>query len=304
MLPAVFESDPSLFEAPQTRRMPGQSMPVFPQTVRIEAEQGVSLSALNWVSKSEGSDAIDAQAPLVLLHGGGANAHWWDALAARWAINRPVLAFDFRGHGDSAYPEEHRVGAFGDDLEAVVDWLGREDIVFIGHSLGAAVALDHVSRFPNSRGLVLVDLARGTGTAPRRRARLALSFRRTYRSRQEAIDRFQFLPESSHATEALRVYVASHSVKEEADGRFGYKFDPAWFGLPSKPRPDLTKVAAKTLLVRGSESGLLSRESAQAFIDELPNGDWIEIADSGHHVLIDQPDALFEATEAFLATIG
>lgn len=279
-------------------------MPPLPLPVRIEAEFGVSLSVLDWRPETVESGPNSGLSPLVLLHGGGANAHWWDALAERWATRRRVIAFDFRGHGDSDYPDEHRVGAFSDDLEAIIQWIGREDVVLIGHSLGAAVALDHASRFPKTEGLILVDLARGTGQAPRRRARLALSFRRTYRSREEAIARFQFLPESSHATESVRTYVARHSVKEETDGRFGYKFDPAWFGLPSKSRPDLTTLTTPTLLLRGSESALLSREAADAFIDELVDGRWIEIADSGHHILIDQPEALFAAVQSFLDTLG
>ena len=285
-------------------------MSAEPKSVRIEAESGVFLSILDWGPQPPQTDraqpATDApaaqDAPVVLLHGGGANAHWWDHLAAPLARRHRVLSFDFRGHGDSSYPEQTRVGAFSDDLEAVLRWLGRSDVVLIGHSLGAAVALDHASRFPETRGLVLVDLARGTGTAPRRRARLALSFRRTYRSREEAIARFQFLPESAHATEALREYVARHSVLEEPDGRFGYKFDPAWFALPSRPRPNLADIQAPTLLVRGSESELLSESAAEEFIDQIAGGRCATIARSGHHILIDQPEALLTEVEHFLET--
>ncbi|MFT5443421.1 MAG: pimeloyl-ACP methyl ester carboxylesterase, partial [Myxococcota bacterium] len=44
----------------------------------------------------------DAQKPtLVLLHGGGSNAHWWDHLAPQFAKSHYVVALDFRGHGVS-----------------------------------------------------------------------------------------------------------------------------------------------------------------------------------------------------------
>jgi pimeloyl-ACP methyl ester carboxylesterase len=277
-----------------------------PRSFRIDAEPGVSLALLEWNEESASSqaDASDEAPPIVLMHGGGANSHWWDEIAAPLARDHRVIAFDFRGHGDSSYPQEHRIGAFNDDLEAVARWLGREDLILVGHSLGAAVALDHASRHPATRGLILVDLARGTGTAPRRRARLALSFRRTYRSRDEAIERFQFLPESRHAPESRRESVARHSILEEADGRFGYKFDPAWFGLPSRPRPDLARLATPTLLVRGSESELLSREAADAFVAKVRNARLTEIEAAGHHVLIDQPEALLEEIRRFLRRLG
>jgi pimeloyl-ACP methyl ester carboxylesterase len=269
-----------------------------PRSLRFDAESDVELHCLEWAPLPEAK----ARAPIILLHGGGANAHWWDPLAGPLSRHGPVYALDFRGHGDSSYPDTRRVGAFNDDLEALIRWLGREDVIVIGHSLGAAVALDHASRFPRTRAIALVDLARGSSKGSRRRARLALALRNTYRTRAEAIERFRFLPESSHASEALRRYVAEHSVREEANGRFGYKFDPAWFSLPTRPRPDLSRILCPTLLIRGGESALLSTEAGLEFIRQLEAGRFVEIPNSGHHVLIDQPEALAAALEELLAT--
>lgn len=271
-----------------------------PRSLRFDAEPGVSLHCLHWRANKVGNDP----SPIILLHGGGANAHWWDHLAGRVAADHPVYALDFRGHGDSSYPEERRVGAFNDDLEALLRWLGREDVHLVGHSLGAAVALDHASRFAATRSIVLVDLARGSTSGSRRRARLALAMRRTYQSREDAIERFRFLPESSHASEALRLHVARESVREEPSGRFGYKFDPVWFSLPSRPRPDLDDLRCPTLLLRGGESALLSRDAAADFISKVADGRLVEIPEAGHHILIDQPEALLAQIQAFLSEVG
>lgn len=279
-------------------------IPRQPTSRFFETRDAVLLHVLEW--RGDGGDAPTASAPpLVFLHGGGANAHWWDHLAMTLSTDRAVYALDFRGHGDSSYPATREVGAFNTDLEALVVWLGREDVVLVGHSLGAAVALDHASRFAETRGLVLVDLARGGSPEVGRRSRLALSLRRTYRTRADAIERFRFLPESSRASEPLRAYIASQSVREEGVGRFGYKFDPGWFGLPSRPPPDLQQVRCPTLLVRGGESALLTREAATAFVGALTRARarWIEIPDAGHHVMIDQPERLKAALERFLTDL-
>jgi pimeloyl-ACP methyl ester carboxylesterase len=268
------------------------------RSLRFQTPDEILLHSLHW--RPEPATETNALPPVILLHGGGANAHWWDHLGARLASRRDVYALDFRGHGDSAFPEKRFVGAFNTDLEAMLSWLGREDVYLIGHSLGAGVALDHASRFANTRGIVLVDLARGGTPGGGRRARLALSLRRTYRTREEAIERFRFVPESASPDESIRVYIAEHSVQLEPDGRFGYKFDPGWFSLPSRPRPDLSRVLCPTLLVRGSNSTLLSSEAATSFIQELAAGRLLEIPDAGHHVLIDQPDRLFVAIQDFV----
>lgn len=268
------------------------------RSIRFQTRDGVSLHCLHWGPDEPDDSAL--RPPIVLLHGGGANAHWWDHLAGRLVSRRDVYALDFRGHGDSEYPDERVVGAFNTDLEGMVEWLGREDIHLIGHSLGAAVALDHASRFAATRSIVLIDLARGGPPGGGRRARLALSLRRTYRSRDEAIERFRFLPEASQPDEELRRSIAVHSVMREENGRFGYKFDPGWFSLPSRPRPDLEDIACPTLLVRGGESGLLPKEAAQTFISQIRRGHLVEIPGAGHHVLIDRPEELLLELRRFI----
>lgn len=284
-------------------------MSTAPRSIRFVTPDEIELHCLHWApssasnQSSESPSAEAERAPIVLLHGGGANAYWWLHLADRLAVTRPVYALDFRGHGDSDHPSEREVGAFNLDLEAALLWLGRKDIHLIGHSLGAAVAFDHASRFEATRSLVLIDLARGSAKGSGRRARLALALRRTYASRKDAIERFRFLPEASHASEALRQQIAERSVRAEPDGRFGYKFDPGWFGLPSRPRPDAAEVACPTLLIRGEESQLLSVKAATDLVAALPNARLAEVAGAGHHVLVDQPAALAELFEDFLGSL-
>ncbi|MEZ4214917.1 MAG: alpha/beta hydrolase [Myxococcota bacterium] len=257
-------------------------------------DRGPRLHALHWGA---------AGAPLVvLLHGGGANAHWWDHVAPALAAGRHVVALDFRGHGDSDRPDDLRPGAFDEDLRALLEHVGAGDCVLVGHSMGAHVALARAADDP-PRGLVLLDPSRGSEKRRSRRLRLALSFRRSYATREEAVERFRFLPDAEHAADALRRAIARHSVEELPDGRFGYKFDSRWFGLPPAERPDPARVACPTLVVRGEESEILSDEGARALCDELPRARLAVVAGAGHHVQIDRPDAVIELLLGFLAEL-
>jgi pimeloyl-ACP methyl ester carboxylesterase len=270
--------------------------------VKIRAEkftnhhaQGVVLHALHW-----GDESLRT---LVLLHGGGANAHWWDHLAEPIAASHHTVALDFRGHGDSDHPDELKVGAFNDDLEALCEHLGTWDVVLVGHSMGAHVALDHASRHPETRALVLIDPARGGGKRPSRVARLALSLRRNYRSFDEAVDRYRFVPGADHVEESLRANIARQSVGREGEDRWGFKFDPRWFGVRPRPRPDLGNVRCPTLVVRGEESTLCTMAGAMELTRELPHGRVVEIPAAGHHVQLDQPAAVSNALETFLSAL-
>lgn len=257
---------------------------------------GVNLHAMHWGQPGK---------PLViLLHGGGANVHWWDHIAPELAEHRHIVALDFRGHGDSDYPENYVTGAFNQDLEALCHHLGQDKMTFIAHSMGAQVVLDHASRFDVTQGIMLIDPARGTQKRTRRAARLALSLARTYATKEEAMDRFQFVPIAEHVAEPLRRHIASHSVRLQENERWGFKFDGHWFGVPPRPKPDLKRVQCPCLVIRGAESELLSSEGASELCEELPHGRTLEIMGSGHHVLLDRPDELIVAAQSFLSEIS
>jgi pimeloyl-ACP methyl ester carboxylesterase len=240
------------------------------------------------------------RAKLVLLHGAGANAHWWDHLASDLAKDFHVVALDFRGHGDSDFPEQLRAGAFSEDLDALLQHLSTPEAILIGHSLGAHVALEHAARSTTTPALILLDLTRGASRARQRATRLALNLGQSYRSREEAIRRFRFLPKAANADESIRRQIAAHSVRQQPDGRFGYKFDPRWFGVPPRSRPDLGDIRCPTLLLRGEESALLTHRGALEIVSAIPDGHLVEIAGAGHHVHIDQPALVLPAMLEFL----
>jgi len=243
----------------------------------------------------------DPTAPLwVVLHGGGANGHWWDHLAPAWADAHRVVALDFRGHGDSDYPEDRQPGAFNDDLSALLEYLGRSDVVLIGHSMGAHVALDHAAHHPATRSLVLIELSRGGERRSRRVARLALSLRRAYSTREEAVDRFRFIPGAVHVEESLRHSIAANSVQPTADGRWAFKFDPRWFALPRAKFVPLSKVQCPVLILRGERSSVLTPDGAKAVVSELPVATLVEIKTAGHNVHLECPNEVVNAILAFL----
>jgi pimeloyl-ACP methyl ester carboxylesterase len=237
---------------------------------------------------------------LVLLHGGGANAHWWDHLAPTLAGDFHVVALDFRGHGDSDHPEQLEVAAFERDLDALLAHLNAPDAILMGHSMGAHVAVGRAARAPGPRAVVAVEFSRGGQRGARRRARLALAARRTYASRAEAARRFQFLPAAPAADESLRAAIAEHSLRREPDGRFGYKFDARWFAQGRGTPPPLEQVPCPTLLIRGASSTLLTAEGAAELVARIPNATLAEIPGGGHNVHLECPDAVLAATLAFL----
>ena len=80
----------------------------------------LALNCLSW-----GDDG----APTVLLvHGNGGHAHWWDALVPHFVPGYALLAPDLRGHGESDWPHvpAYRIEDFSADLLAIADRLAPQ----------------------------------------------------------------------------------------------------------------------------------------------------------------------------------
>jgi pimeloyl-ACP methyl ester carboxylesterase len=261
----------------------------------VDRLDGVSLHARHF--------GRDGDPLLVLLHGGGANTHWWDHLAPTLAENRHVVALDFRGHGDSDYPERIEAGAFDRDLDALLEHLGDHRAVLIGHSMGAHVAVGRAARCRKQRGVVAIEISRGSQRRDRRRTRLALAARRTYPTYEEAVRRFQFVPRTRGVDEDLRVAIARQSVLADDDGRFGFKFDPRWFSLPPADPPEFARITCPVLVIRGADSALLSSQGADELVTLIPISRSVEITGASHNVHIERPREVLAAMETFLAPL-
>ncbi|MGW0791223.1 amino acid adenylation domain-containing protein [Streptomyces sp. NPDC002911] len=79
---------------------------------------------------------------LVLIHGLGCDASYWDRQIPSFEGRFTVIALDLAGHGRSGNDRRKwTIEAFAQDVAAVVEHAGVRDVVLIGHSLGGPVML-------------------------------------------------------------------------------------------------------------------------------------------------------------------
>ncbi len=101
----------------------------------------------------------DGEPALVFIHGWCCDRSYWEEQLPHFAEKYKVVAIDLAGHGESGLDrKEWTMGAFGEDVIAVVNKLNLDQVVLVGHSMGGPVILEAARRMPKRViGLVGVD---------------------------------------------------------------------------------------------------------------------------------------------------
>src|SRR5205809_664364 len=86
---------------------------------------------------------------LVCLHPSGHYGRIWESVAQRLAPQFHVIAPDQRGHGDSGQPQSGNAAEdYASDVEALATSRDFQQVVLVGHSLGARAAMVHAAQYP------------------------------------------------------------------------------------------------------------------------------------------------------------
>ena len=96
---------------------------------------------------------------MVFVHGWLCDRDYWKEQLDYFAQFHRVVALDLAGHGDSGLNrDEWTLPAFGEDVAAVINGLGLERVVLVGHSMGGPVIVEAARIAPREViGLVAVD---------------------------------------------------------------------------------------------------------------------------------------------------
>ncbi|MBD0253654.1 MAG: alpha/beta fold hydrolase, partial [Rubrobacter sp.] len=97
--------------------------------------------------------------PVVCLHGITAQHRAFNATARYLGASRGLVGVDLRGRGDSDKPESgYGPETHASDVVRILDHIGLEQAILVGHSMGAFVALKTALEYPDRvRALALLD---------------------------------------------------------------------------------------------------------------------------------------------------
>ncbi|SFO29235.1 Pimeloyl-ACP methyl ester carboxylesterase [Pseudonocardia ammonioxydans] len=265
-------------------------------TGRVESD-GVSIAYRGW--GEPGGPGV------LLVHGGGAHAHWWDHVAPLLVEGaRRVVAVDLAGHGDSGRAKSYDLDRWASDLRAVLGVAGLgERPTLIGHSMGGFVTLTAALRYGEElAGAVAVDSPVRERSPEERAARQRRAFgpARVHADREALLARFRTVPEQEGDLPYVHRHIAEHSIRA-VEGGWSWKFDPKIFAGIGLTPGDLGRPGCRIALFR-AEHGLVPAGMGEMVVDRMGRAaPVVEIPGAGHHVMVDQPLALVTALRTLLA---
>jgi pimeloyl-ACP methyl ester carboxylesterase len=247
--------------------------------------------------------------PIVLIHGLAGAAANWALLAPELAQSRRVLAVDLPGHaGSEPLAAAPSLAPFADLVAALAQREGFQPAHVVGHSLGGLVALRMAVRRPDSVRSVVLAAAAGI-TSSTRWAERVLAFVGWVQPGRRISPYWRAVAKSDELKRAVfgHWFAADPPALSDRaveailrDVGLNTDSDAAWRALTrDDPRPDLHRVVAPCLVLWGASDNQLPLTDAFDYARRLRAPIRV-IADCGHLLIVERPDACLDAIEGFL----
>ncbi len=219
--------------------------------------------------------------PVILLHGGLANADYWANQVLALRPHHTVLVMDSRGHGRSTRDSRpFGYDLMADDVVALLDALRLPKVDVVGWSDGAIIGLDLAMRHPDRIGRVFAFAANTTTAGVRPGVERNPTF-------------------AAFIRRAGREY-AGYSATPTQYGAFLDQIGKMWANQPRWSDARLEKIRAPVLVVDGDHDEAIRREHTEHVAAVIPRAGLLILPNVSHFAFLQDPKLFDDAMLHFL----
>lgn len=242
--------------------------------------------------------------PIILLHGSNSDLHTWDEWAGGLKDTYRVVRFDQVGHGLTGGDpnDDYSRASFTSDILEVADYLGFEEFVLGGNSMGGKHALAFAVAHPERvSGLVLVDASGGPVIAKEDdedSGNIGFAIARTPGLNRiaEQITPRSLIAQSLEQTVSVKEIVTDAMIdrywellrypgnRRATMKRFSTDYEPL-------NEAEIAGIAAPTLIIWGDEDRLIPLEAGEWLDRTMPDSTLLVYRGIGHLPQKEAPDA-------------
>jgi pimeloyl-ACP methyl ester carboxylesterase len=233
--------------------------------------------------------------PVVLIHGAGGGYLYWPAEVRRMAGFR-IYAVDLPGHGKSEGRGHQSIPAY---VRSLIDWMIAVELnraVFIGHSMGSAIALTLAVQNPEQvLGLGLV----GAGARMRVNPEI-ISHSSSLTTFHKAVNSLVTSGFSREADQRAMELAEKRMLETRHSVLHGDLLACDTFDLIE----EIVRIQKPTLVLSGSEDSLIPIRYSQFLAGGIGGAKIEVIPGAGHMVMLEKPKETAAILSNFLSTIS
>ncbi len=236
----------------------------------------------------------ETEQKLICVHGLTRNSRDFDHLGEVLSKNFHVVCPDVAGRGYSDWlvnPSDYGFTLYVNDMAALLARLGEEKVDWLGTSMGGIIGMILAAQ-PNTpiNRLIVNDVGPFIPKESLSRIGDYLGMDLKF----PTIDALEQHLRLVHApfgrlTDSEWHHLAEHSAKKCQDGQYALHYDPA-IAVPFKEAepvdvdlwPIWEAIKCPVLIIRGEESDLLTKETAEEMLKRGPDAELVEIPKVGH----------------------
>jgi len=238
--------------------------------------------------------------PLIFLHAGGLDCRMWDLQFRKFANHFKVIRYNFRGTGHSSHPR--KPFSHHKDLHEFIDFLGIENPILIGASLGGKVAIDFALSYPKEvKALILESPGLGGLDFSQQYIQTIVPIIGALKTNELHSKDFAFFKNSflalSTEDDAI-IHKITDMLQENAQF---LTINPGIIqGLEPPANQQLSKIKIPVLLIQGEKDHRDLFEIAEIIKNKLPLSQQKIIADTGHLPNLENPTRFNQVLNKFL----
>lgn len=240
---------------------------------------------------------------LLIIHGLFGSLDNWQTLAKKWSEHFRVLSIDVRNHGRSFHTESMSFEDMCNDIFKLLTHYGLDKVSILGHSMGGKIAMDFAAVYPNFvEKLIIADVA-------------PYKYDAHHKEVFEVLDTMNFNEFSSRADiescivsklpndKATAQFILKNIKRNEDTLAFEFKFNLKT--LKSSYNYLIERIAPKgfsgdVLFLAGEKSHYISASTSSLLFDLYPRAEIEIIANAGHWIHADNPEAVYEKVLNFV----
>jgi pimeloyl-ACP methyl ester carboxylesterase len=282
--------------------------------LRVGTATAPEGAELHWRAQGQGKVALLAS------NGIGVSTFFWRHLGQYFAGTHTFVTWDYRGHGKSPVPqspEDLTVALCARDLFTVLDRVGFQQAVLLGHSMGSQVILEAYRQHPKrvqalipmlgAAGKVFSSFLGGPLLEPAFRLLIELGASNAQLA-EKALQAVIALPGVWEAVKALGVVHPDLCPKEAFEPYFehlaaldlrGY-FALARDLLSHDASDLLEQIRVPVLVVAGERDLFTPLQRSREMASRIPGAELLVLREGSHAAMVEQPELVALSVEKFL----